>query len=121
MASDRIEAINALLVETQQAHGVYEAAELNGVYDQDWPRWYAAFAVEHGISAVGSPEATCAETLVRLTRILFFIRQPNFEPSLPTTLKHTQHTSRLRDLPARDRIEEAQQTFSASLLFRTCL
>lgn len=39
----------ALLVQTKQAHGEFEEAELKGVYDQDWPRWYAAFAVEHGI------------------------------------------------------------------------
>jgi hypothetical protein len=24
------------------AHGVHEAEELGGVYDQEWPRWYAA-------------------------------------------------------------------------------
>jgi hypothetical protein len=47
--SDRIEAIGALLVEAEEAHGAYEATELGGVYDEDWPRWYAAYAVEHGI------------------------------------------------------------------------
>jgi hypothetical protein len=48
MADDRIEAIQRLLEETEAAHGAFEATELNGVYDQDWPRWYAAYAVEHG-------------------------------------------------------------------------
>jgi hypothetical protein len=24
------------------AHGVHEVEELGGVYDQEWPRWYAA-------------------------------------------------------------------------------
>lgn len=47
--SDRIEAISALLVETEKAHGAYEATELGGVYDEDWPRWYAGYAVDHGI------------------------------------------------------------------------
>ena len=42
----------ALLVETQEAHGAFEAAELNGIYDQDWPRWYAGYAVDHGIGAL---------------------------------------------------------------------
>jgi hypothetical protein len=37
MADDRIEAINALLVETSVAHGKHEEA-LGGVYDQEWPR-----------------------------------------------------------------------------------
>lgn len=45
----RIQAIAALLVQAQEAHGRYEATELDGVYDQEWPRWYAGYAVEHGI------------------------------------------------------------------------
>jgi hypothetical protein len=49
MATDRIEALNALLLQTEAAHGTFETTELNGVYDQEWPRWYAAYAVEHGI------------------------------------------------------------------------
>ena len=52
MAVDRIEAITALLVETMGAHGTFEETELNGVYDQEWPHWYAAYAVEHGIGAL---------------------------------------------------------------------
>jgi hypothetical protein len=52
MDADRIGVVNALLVETERAHGVFEATELNGVYDQEWPRWYAAYAVEHGIGAL---------------------------------------------------------------------
>ena len=59
MAGDRIDAINALLVQAERAHGVFEATELKGVYDQAWPRWYAAYAVEHGIAAlVGHPVTT---------------------------------------------------------------
>ena len=57
--NDRVEAVKTLLAETEQAHGAYEASELNGVYDQEWPRWYAAYAVEHGIGAlVGHPVTT---------------------------------------------------------------
>jgi len=55
---DRIDAVNALLVEAEQAHGVYESTELNGVYDQDWPRWYAAYAVEHGIGTMAERDIT---------------------------------------------------------------
>jgi hypothetical protein len=59
MATDRVEALTALLIETEAAHGVFETTELNGVYDQDWPRWYAAYAVEHGIGAlIGRPVTT---------------------------------------------------------------
>jgi len=52
MATDRIQAIDALLVRAEEAHGVFEATELNGVYDTEWPPWYAAWAVEHGIGAL---------------------------------------------------------------------
>ena len=27
-------------------------SELQGVYDQEWPRWYATYAVEHGMGAL---------------------------------------------------------------------
>ena len=49
MAADRIAVVTALLVETMKAHGAYEATELEGVYDQDWARWYAGYAVDHGM------------------------------------------------------------------------
>jgi hypothetical protein len=56
---DRTEAIVALLVEAEQAHATYETTELGGVYDKDWARWYATYAVEHGIGAlVGRPFTT---------------------------------------------------------------
>ena len=44
-----VDAIAELLEQTEAAHGAYETAELNGVYDRDWARWYAAYAVEHGL------------------------------------------------------------------------
>lgn len=58
MTADSTDAIQALLVEAERAHGVYEATELNGVYDQDWPRWYAVYAVEHGIGALLDADVT---------------------------------------------------------------
>jgi hypothetical protein len=51
-SDDRTEAVSALLSKTEQAHGTFETTELNGVYDQEWPRWYAVYAVEHGIGAL---------------------------------------------------------------------
>jgi hypothetical protein len=44
--------IAALLSETGAAHGAYEEGELNGVYDQNWPAWYAAYLVEHGLNDI---------------------------------------------------------------------
>jgi hypothetical protein len=35
-------AILGLLTEAAAAHGAYEAEELDGVYDEGWPQWYAA-------------------------------------------------------------------------------
>jgi hypothetical protein len=49
MTDGRIEAIRTLLAEAEAAHGSFEATELNGVYDHEWARWYAEYAVEHGI------------------------------------------------------------------------
>ena len=47
--SEHTDDVNALLIRTAIAHGRYEESELDGVYDQQWARWYAAYAVEHGI------------------------------------------------------------------------
>ena len=52
MAADRTQAIEDLLHRAQEAHGAFEATELNGVYDTEWAPWYAAWAVEHGIGAL---------------------------------------------------------------------
>jgi hypothetical protein len=49
MTADRIEALTSLLLQAEEAHGVYETAELNGVYDEEWAAWYADYAVGHGI------------------------------------------------------------------------
>jgi hypothetical protein len=63
-AADRIQALITLLTETGQAHGRFEETELNGVYDQQWPQWYAAYAVEHGIGALVG-RAVSADELTR--------------------------------------------------------
>jgi hypothetical protein len=68
MAPDRIEEISALLGQAEAAHGAYERAELGGVYDEDWPRWYATYVVDNGISAMVGHEVSAdelAEFLIR--------------------------------------------------------
>src|SRR5215217_5241028 len=72
---------------------------------------------KHWISALRGTEAAGAESLVRLAWIFFLVRQTDLEAPLSTALKHTQHVSRLRDLPARNRIEQTQETFRALLFF----
>ena len=65
-ADDRSATIEALLVQTATAHGVFEKTELGGVYDQAWPRWYATYAVEHGLDGLLGH----AVTLERLAEFL---------------------------------------------------
>src|SRR5512147_2206428 len=60
-AGDRTEAIGGLLIEAEAAHGVYESSVLGGVYDQAWPAWYAAYAVDHGIAELLGHPVTVAE------------------------------------------------------------
>jgi hypothetical protein len=72
MAADRIAAIDALLVEAGEAHHDFEATELHGVYDQDWPRWYAAYAVEHGLG-------TLAGHAITTDRLAQFFADSNLE------------------------------------------
>ena len=52
MTNDSVAAIEALLMQAEAAHGVYEAKELNGVYDAEWTSWYARYAVENGLDAL---------------------------------------------------------------------
>jgi hypothetical protein len=52
MDADRSRAVATLLREAEAAHATYEADELGSVYDEAWPRWYATYAVEHGLSRI---------------------------------------------------------------------
>ena len=68
MAADPTNAIEALLVETQEAHGVFETTQLDGVYDEAWPAWYAAYAVDHGLGTVLGRDVTAARLAEFLAR-----------------------------------------------------
>ncbi len=68
MAPDRIDEIIALLGQAEEAHGAYERAELGGVYDEDWPRWYATYAVDNGIGAMLGHDVTGDDLAGFLTR-----------------------------------------------------
>ena len=39
------EELTRLLREAEAAHGKYEAEELGGERDEEWPAWYAEFVV----------------------------------------------------------------------------
>jgi hypothetical protein len=61
MGTDRAAEIERLLERAKEAHGEYERTELNGVYDEDWPRWYADFAVNDGLGSVLGREVSAEE------------------------------------------------------------
>lgn len=49
-----------LLRDAAAAHGVHEAEDLDGVYDEQWPEWYAAHMahalVERGYEITPLPQ-----------------------------------------------------------------
>jgi hypothetical protein len=59
-------------------------------------------------------QSTGAQALIGLPGIFVFIRQPGFQTPLTTTLEYTQDVSRLRNLPARQRIEKREDSFQSS-------
>ena len=59
MTKDRVATVEALFVQAQEAHHDFETTELNGVYDEEWPRWYAEYAIANGLGRlVGHAIAT---------------------------------------------------------------
>jgi len=85
MTTERIAALEALLTETEKAHGAYETTELNGVYDQEWPRWYAVYAVEHGLGEIIGRPVSADELADFLTTSWSALQQADPKPSEPWT------------------------------------
>lgn len=83
MDTARVEAVEALLAETEAAHGTYEATELNGVYDKEWPSWYAGYAVDHGIGALVGRAVTSDELAEFLARAYAEFEQTDPTPREP--------------------------------------
>jgi hypothetical protein len=52
MSEDEIqlEKVRILLAQAKQVHIGYEADALGGKYDEEWPRWYAEYLLENGLS-----------------------------------------------------------------------
>jgi hypothetical protein len=64
-------AVAALLREAESAHVAYETNVLGGVFDEDWPAWYAAYLLDHGLGdrlpgGESSDVATLTAMLARL-------------------------------------------------------
>jgi len=49
MEMTREKVVASLLREAETAHGAYETSALGGVFDADWPAWYAAYLLDHGL------------------------------------------------------------------------
>jgi hypothetical protein len=84
-APARIEAISALLTETEQAHGVHEATVLGGVYDKEWAEWYAAYSIEHGMGALLGHPVTAERLSAFLAGTFDAFKAAEPEPTEPWT------------------------------------
>lgn len=42
-----VEELEELLKAAAKAHGKYEKEQLSGVYDKDWPQWYAEWILKN--------------------------------------------------------------------------
>ena len=80
---DRLAALVTLLRQVEAAHGVYENDVLHGVYDQEWPRWYAEYAVANGIGIVLGRAVTTEELAGFLASSWDQIRQLDPKPTDP--------------------------------------
>ena len=56
-------AVADLLRETETAHGAYETNVLGGVFDEEWPAWYAIYLLDHGLGdhLPGARESRCRQ------------------------------------------------------------
>jgi hypothetical protein len=56
MNPNTVNQVTQLLSQAGSAHHVFEQSVLKGVYDQEWPTWYAQYVIEHGFNdLLGQP------------------------------------------------------------------
>lgn len=83
MNEDRARFVEDLLRATEAAHAVYERDELAGVYDQAWPAWYAAYAVDHGLGRILGRDVAAEELATFLTSAWDAATQSDSKPAEP--------------------------------------
>jgi NAD(P)-dependent dehydrogenase (short-subunit alcohol dehydrogenase family) len=66
MSQATVQSIAALLDRAGNAHGAYEESQLAGVYDRNWPTWYATYLVEHGIEGALDMPVTVEQLAAQL-------------------------------------------------------
>ena len=91
MSTNRVEALEALLVEAEAAHGAYEATELNGIYDEQWATWYAGYAIDHGIGAILGRPVTADELGRVLTASWDDLQRADPKPTEPWSRTIARH------------------------------
>lgn len=64
MSTNTITQIAHLLSQAGSAHHHFEQTVLNGVYDQEWPAWYADYVIKHGLKEL-LPTPITVEQLAR--------------------------------------------------------
>lgn len=47
-----VKEIEDLLSQAGGAHHIFEQTTLKGVYDKEWPTWYAQWSIEHGLNTL---------------------------------------------------------------------
>jgi hypothetical protein len=50
MNTNQVIQIATLLSQAGSAHHHFEQTILKGIYDQEWPAWYADYLVQHGLA-----------------------------------------------------------------------
>ena len=83
MTDDRIPSLEALLTAAGEAHTVFERDELGGVYDEDWPAWYARWAVDNGFGAILGRDLPADDLAAYFTRTWDEIRRADPKPAEP--------------------------------------
>lgn len=58
MNAPNVTQITHLLVQAGSAHHHFEQTVLKGVYDQEWPAWYADYVIQHGLAELLSTPVT---------------------------------------------------------------
>lgn len=83
MEADRSTAVAALLRQAELAHAEHEAKDLGGVYDQEWPRWYASYAAGHGLADILGHEVTEDQVTTFLAESYAEFASADPRPSVP--------------------------------------
>ena len=71
MSDSRVSKITELLSGAGEAHHVFEQTVLKGVYDQEWPLWYARWVIEHGFNEALGHRLTPEQLGADLRRIYY--------------------------------------------------